>query len=298
MSIQEAEPTVQHDANTGNGPGMGGTSTEDTVAAGDEEVQEQAAEESSDTESEPTQERRTGEEPESRRDVALSPEAQRAVDEAAFVSRTVVNHPERIKQFQKWADEDRGAPAADDRLERSKSAVAKWFKDTDESANQTALREVVEPLHDLIRDLQNEVRSARGPLRAAESQAKRGQFSEGLVASGVPAATLSDPAFLKHLSAERQDRDFQSLEAREPKLAAKMAAKTWIAKTGRATANGQQRKFVNDVKGGNLHAAASTGNGAQKVFAVDSSKPGWDTTVLNLKLKHGPDIRIVEPAKK
>lgn len=273
--------TAADNGHVTNPPGMGGSSAEEEVRVDGADAAEGGQEQQEPEGAEPEGAAGTGEEPE-RREEETPSEADQRLAEADAIARTILADPARVREYRKWLETDRGGNP-DDRLSTVEREIEERFP---RQADRDAVRAFVGPMAQELRDLREQLRSMRPLVEQSSRTSAATELARSLEANGVSQETQRTPEFRKFLARERRsDADMSRDLTRRPTYAGKNLARGWMAQTGTRAERSAENRRTNDLKNGRLHnGAGPSRNGAEKVYVVDKTKPGWDIELLNARL--------------
>jgi hypothetical protein len=278
--------TVETKAHIANPSGMGGTSAEEGVRAdgADETVEGQERPEGAEPEGDAAG---TGEEPARRedtrgdRDEHYVSDLEQRVTDADAIARTILADPARLREYEKWTKADQGG-GHDDRLSGIDREIEERFP---QQADRDAVRSFVGPMAQEIRDLREQMRTLAPRVEQSARIAVSTEVANSLEANGVSRETQRTPEWRKFVARETRDADLKRDLTRRPGYAGKILARSWSARSATQSQRTAENRRTSDLRDGRFHAAASPSrNGAEKVYVVDKTKPGWDVELLNARI--------------
>lgn len=287
MSIQEAPVGTDAEKNgqVATSPGMGGTSTEENGRAdGPEAAVEGQEPEPEGAEPEGAE---AGEEPaprdQAREDINAEhvAEMEQRVSEADAIARTILADPARLREFRKWQESDNGG-GSDDRLSGIDREIEQRFP---RQEDRDAVRAFTGPMAQELRDLREQLRNLAPRVEQSTRIAVSTELANSLEANGVSRETQRTPEWRKFLAREKRDGDLNRDMTRRAGYAGKVLARSWHARSATQSQRTAENRRTSDLRDGRFHAATTTSrNGADKVYVVDKTKPGWDVELLNARI--------------
>lgn len=203
------------------------------------------------------------------------------------IAQVLLANPELMQQVERRL----GGQNAEDPFAGQDETINKLFAREDGDA----LRKVIKPLTDEIKELRSKMASMAPRLDHVARATMSSDFAQALASAGLSADVTRSKEFDAHLKSERKNPSFVKTERTDPRYAAQIAANSWRAKSGQRSQWAGQKARVETVKNGNLNGSVSRGaNGtAQKVFEIDDTGGAdWATKALNIRMKD-PAARIV-----
>lgn len=137
------------------------------------------------------------------------------------------------------------------------------------------LKAAIKPVVDELLRLRKEVAAVKPSVQQLARTHGQSRFTSTLAESGVGADVQASKPFQKLLKEMRHDREFQSLEARNPEFAAQFAANKWIARSTRVNGWKDEQSRIATAKGGKNGSAPGRGaSTAVQVFEVEMDPDG------------------------
>lgn len=140
------------------------------------------------------------------------------------------------------------------------------------------LKTLMKPVFDELLRLRKEVATVKPSVQQLARTHGQSRFTMTLAENGVGADVLTSKPFQKLLKEMRHDREFQSLEARNPEFAARYAADRWTAKRARTNGWKDEQSRIATAKGGKNGSAP--GRGASTAVRVVEVEIDPDTDYI------------------
>lgn len=123
----------------------------------------------------------------------------------------------------------------------------------------SGLKTLMKPVFDELLRLRKEVATVKPSVQQLARTHGQSRFTMTLAENGVGADVQVSKPFQKLLKEMRHDREFQSLEARNPEFAARYAADRWTAKRARTNGWKDEQSRIATAKGGKNGSAPGRG---------------------------------------